>query len=593
MVATSPKLISELIVDFLVEKKITHVFDLTGGMITYLEDAISRKKGIVCVPMHHEQAAGFAAEGYSRKGQNFGVALATSGPGATNLVTAIGSCYFDSVPALFITGQVHTNNIKKHESVRQEGFQETDIVEMVKGITKYAVQVRNPEDVLYELEKAFYYMNSGRKGSVLLDIPINIQRSLCTPKTMRRFIDSKEYTNLCKELYQETEKNFAAKLKKLQELLNNSQAPIILAGNGVRLSGGSDLFMSFLKKTKIPFVTSLMGLDAHPHTSSSFVGYIGTNGNRDANMIFSTADLLIVLGSRLDVRQIGDPSLFNKKTKIVHVDVDVHAIDYMLATELSFVADVKTFLKVANTTLRVSEKKKWKSFITNIQNSFGRKDAAVKDINPNIFITALSSVTPEKATIVVDVGQNQMWTAQSWIVKQSQRLLFSGGMGAMGFSLPAAIGSWFAYPKDELLVISGDGGLQINIQELETVVRNKIPLKLFILNNGSLGMVREFQDLYFNKNYQSSVTGYGFPNFKKLAAAYGLTYYHIKSHKDSKPILSKVFQQKGPVFVEVSVPFSASLSPRVVFGKSLDDQAPYLNEEQKELFLTYQKTLYE
>jgi acetolactate synthase I/II/III large subunit len=230
------KLYSELIVDFLVEKKLRHVFDLTGGMITYLEDAISKKKGIECVPMHHEQAAGFAAEGYSRAGQNFGVAIATSGPGATNLVTAIGSCYFDSIPTLFIVGQVNTDNLKKNNRVRQEGFQETDIVSVVKTLTKYAVLVKDPSLVMYELEKAHYIMSTGRFGSVLVDIPIDIQRTEVDPQNCTHFIGSKEYLKMEKENTRYDASITVSKVKKLETYLRNAKAPLVLVGNGVRLS---------------------------------------------------------------------------------------------------------------------------------------------------------------------------------------------------------------------------------------------------------------------------------------------------------------------------------------------------------------------
>jgi acetolactate synthase-1/2/3 large subunit len=579
--SSNKKLCSELIVDFLAQKKITHVFDLTGGMITYLEDAISKKKGMTCVPMHHEQAAGFAAEGYARKGQNFGVAIATSGPGATNLITAIGSCYFDSIPTMFIIGQVHTENLKKNDQVRQEGFQETDITTVVKTLTKYSVLVKDVRDAIYELEKAYYIMTTGRFGSVLVDIPINLQRTGIEVDTIKHFFGSREHIKMESEVKKtfgkEVPKN---KIKQLEVMLRNAKAPLVIIGNGVRLSRTTKELAQFVTKNNLPVVTSLLGIDSYPF-SKNCVGYIGSNGNRDANIIFANADLIIALGTRLDVRQIGAAKFFNPTAQLVHVDIDKSSIDYSLTSSLSFETDLVHFF---NATKHITTDKKaaWDFFIRKVQEKFPREHAySSKEVDPNTFFHELSVMTPSKATVVADVGQNQMWCAQSWKVKKNQRVLFSGGMGAMGFSLPAAIGAWYADQTSSLIVTCGDGGIQINIQELETVSRNNIPLKLFILNNKSLGMVREFQDLYFNKNYQSTVTGYGHPDFKKIAHAYDFDYVKINSVSKNDSVIEGILQNKKPVLVEVELSMMATLQPKVVYGHALDDQSPYLNEIQK------------
>ncbi len=578
---TNKKLCSELIVDFLSQKKITHVFDLTGGMITYLEDAISKKKGMTCVPMHHEQAAGFAAEGYARKGQNFGVALATSGPGATNLITAIGSCYFDSIPTMFIIGQVHTENLKKNDQVRQEGFQETDITTVVKTLTKYSVLVKDVNAVIYELEKAYYIMTSGRFGSVLIDIPINLQRTEIDEKSVKHFFGSREHvqmeSNVKKTFGKEVQKS---KVTQLEKLLRNAKAPCVIIGNGVRLSSTTKELSEFVTKNNLPVLTSLLGIDSYPF-SKNLVGYIGSNGNRDANIIFANADLIIALGTRLDVRQIGAAKFFNPTAKLVHVDIDKSSINYSLMSALSFETDLVHFFK-ATKHIATKKKEAWSLFIRKVQEKFPRLHSySDKEVDPNTFFHELSALTQAKATIIADVGQNQMWCAQSWKVKKNQRLLFSGGMGAMGFSLPAAIGAWYADQSSSLIVTCGDGGIQINIQELETVSRNKIPLKLFIINNKSLGMVREFQDLYFNKNYQSTVKGYGHPDFKKIAYAYDFEYVKIGSISKSDPVIKEIVQNKKPVLIEVELSITATLQPKVVYGHALDDQSPYLNETQK------------
>lgn len=574
------KLNSEIIVDFLVSKKVTDVFDLSGGMIAYLEDAISKRKNIKCFPMHHEQGAGFAAEGYGRISQNFGVAMATSGPGATNLLTAIGSCYFDSTPTMFIVGQVHTESIKKNDSVRQEGFQETDIVKITTPLTKYAVIVTDPKKVLYELEKTYYIMKSGRSGSVLIDIPINIQRTEVDLNSLPHFIGSREYKKMEKENKLLSKPLNSKKITNLETLLKKAKAPLVIIGNGVRLSETSEELYDFVKRNNTPVVASLMGLDSYPHTEM-FIGYVGSNGNRDANIVFANADLIIALGTRLDVRQTGAPQFFNQSATIVHVDIDKSSINYIIQSHLSFETDLVTFFThTKNST--TPKKLKWFNFISSVQKIFARPLLySPSYVDANTFMHELSLQTPKNTTIVADVGQNQQWCAQSWRVKKEQRVLYSGGMGAMGFALPAAVGAWCASPKSNIVVITGDGGLQINIQELETVSRNKIPLKLFVLNNKSLGMVREFQDLYFNKNYQSTVIGYGCPDLKKLAAAYDFKYEYIKGVSSGDEVIKSVLARNSPVLIEVDIDVTASLSPKIVYGHALDDQAPYLNDEQK------------
>jgi acetolactate synthase-1/2/3 large subunit len=581
------KICAEGVVDFLVDKKITKVFDLSGGMIAFMEDAISRREGIECLPMHHEQAAGFAAEGYARSSQNFGVAMATSGPGATNLITAIGSSYFDSIATMFIVGQVHTENIKKHDYIRQEGFQETDIVKVIAPLTKYAVRVSEPERFLYELEKAHFIMKSGRPGSVLIDIPINFQRTEVDMAGIPRFIGSAEHRRMVQASRSERQKpkggdRIAAKVRKLENLLRTSKAPIVLVGNGVRISNTSDQLASFIKKNNLPVITSLLGIDSYPQ-DELLVGFIGSNGNRDANIAFANADLIIALGTRLDIRQTGDAKFFNKQATVVHVDIDRHSLNYLIKSPLTFEMDLNDFFEETKN-LTTPKKSAWFSFLRDIRKEFGRSlSYGDKDIDPNAFINELSMATSDQAQVLVDVGQNQMWAAQSWGVKKGQRLMFSGGMGAMGFSLPASVGAWCAHPERETIVICGDGGLQINIQELETVSRNRMPLRLFIMNNNSLGMVREFQDLYFSGNHQSTVKGYGCPNLEKLANAYGFEYVRIDAldKERSQQTLKNIMSSKNPVLIEVTININAPLHPKVVYGHALDDQAPYLDDSQK------------
>lgn len=567
---------AKIVADFLAHNGVTHAFDVAGGMIAFIEDAISKTRGIKCSPNHHEQGCGFAAEGFARMGKNFGVALATSGPGATNLITAIGSCFFDSVPVLFITGQVNTNDLKKHKNIRQNGFQETDIVTVVRSLTKYSAMVRNPNNILYELEKAFFLMKHGRPGPVLLDIPIDVQRTPVKPANLKRFFGSTEHKKLSAI---KSKAGVSKKIKQLAELLKKSKAPVILVGGGARISNTTGELRMFAAKNNLPVACSLMGLDSFPAADKNFVGFIGSYGNREANMVLANADLVIALGSRLDLRQTGNPKLFAKNPIIVHVDIDRYSINTGIRSQLSFQTDLKEFFVLAKH-LQTAKKTAWFHFIAEIKNYFSRQLLRNKNVDPNAFLAELSEASGPASTIVSDVGNHQMWLAQSWQTKIGQRILFSGGMGSMGFALPVAIGAYFAEPSRNLIIVCGDGGFQMNIQELETVRRNKIPAKIFLLNNKSLGMVRAFQSVYFKSNYQSTVTGYSNPDFKKIAYAYDLDYIAVE-RGDKKTDFKKILKSKKATLIEVKLSVNTPLEPKVIFGKPLDDQHPFLSGSKK------------
>lgn len=568
---------AKVVANFLKENKISHVFDVAGGMIAYLEDEISKLSGIKCSPNHHEQCCGFAAEGYARMGRNFGVAIATSGPGATNLITAIGSCFFDSVPAMFITGQVNTNDLKKHKNIRQNGFQETDIVSVVKSLTKYAKFVIRSEDVLYELEKAYFIMKDGRPGPVLLDIPIDVQRIEIDVKKLKHFFGSPEHKKM---LLKKRPTNISEKVEKLEIMLKRAKAPVVIVGGGIRTSRTQNELHKFVKSNNLPVVCSLMGLDSFSGVDSNFVGFIGSYGNREANIVLANADLIISLGSRLDLRQTGNPKQFATKAAVVHVDVDPYSINNNVKSRLFFQMDLKDFFHSVKM-LKTSAKLPWVRFIKKVKNNFSKIHLANKKNNPSLFISRLSDYCGKDCNIVSDVGNHQMWVAQSWRVKPGQRLLFSGGMGSMGFALPAAIGAHFADADRTTVVVCGDGGFQMNIQELQTVRRNKIPLKIFLLNNSSLGMVKDFQTFYFNKNYQSTVVGYSNPDFKKIASAYGIDYLAV-NHGLQKIDFKRILSSNKAILVEIKIALHTPLEPKVIFGKPLDDQYPFLDKKMRQ-----------
>lgn len=355
---------SDFIAEFLKSRGIEVVFDFTGGMITNLEDSISRLDGIACLPVRHEQAAGFAAEGYARSGKNFGVAISTSGPGATNMITAIGSCFFDSTSALFIAGQVNTKDLRSSKNIRQNGFQELDIVEMVKGVTKYAKLVLAPDEILYELEKALFLMKTKRPGPVLLDLPFNVQSAEIDPLTLKKFIDSEEHKTMQREQVK-TSSDFS----QLPELLEKSRAPIVLFGNGIKISKTKDQLKDFLNKNNLPSVSSLLGLGELPAEQKNYLGFIGTYGNRHANIALANADLIIALGTRLDLRQTGNPNLFAKQAKIFHVDIDEFSKKSSFNDYIFINAGLDEFFSGVKDVV-VPAKAKWLDFIKSVKADF-------------------------------------------------------------------------------------------------------------------------------------------------------------------------------------------------------------------------------
>jgi acetolactate synthase I/II/III large subunit len=570
--------LSDYVVEFLISNNIGHVFEVCGGAITHLLDSLHDRKDISVVSMHHEQAAGFAAEGYARIGGGMGAAMATSGPGATNLITGIASCFFDSIPCLFITGQVNTYEFKFEKPVRQIGFQETDIVSIVKPIVKEAILVTEPDKIKYYLEKAVYIAKSGRPGPVLIDIPMNIQRAEINPGSLVSF---QENTLECSESLD------GNKIKDIVKLIKNSVRPVVLAGGGIRSAKGSEELLKFVKKTEIPVVVSLMGLDSFPHDNESFTGMIGTYGNRYANLSVANSDLLLILGSRLDTRQTGTlPETFARNAKIVHVDIDPHELNNKIKAHFSVNCDIKKFLSELNNSFDEYDKdriREWKEAVKKYKKKYPAHPACLKEnIEPASFMDKLSDFIPDDAVISVDVGQNQIWSAQFLKINKTQRFITQGGAGAIGSSLSMAIGACFANPGKITVVITGDGGFQLNIQELQTIYHYNLPVKIILLNNNCYGMIRQFQEQYFNSIYQSSVIGYSCPDFQKVVSSYGIPAQKCACIKDVSGELKKLFTGMGPMFLEVVLEADNKVIPKLSVNKPIEDQEPFLSRAELE-----------
>jgi acetolactate synthase I/II/III large subunit len=567
--------LSDFVIRYLVSAKVTHIFEVCGGAVMHMLDSAYGRKDISIVSMHHEQAASFAAEGYARAEGRIGVAMATSGPGATNFITGIGSCFFDSVPSIFITGQVNTYEFKFNKPVRQVGFQETDIVSIVKPVVKGAFLVKDAGKIKHYLDKCVKLALSGRPGPVLLDIPMNIQRAEISPSLLKGL---------------SAEKNPQPGLKRNQlrsiiKLLKSSSRPVILAGGGVRIAKADKGLAKLVKLTGIPVVSTLMGLDAFSHDSASYAGMIGTYGNRYANLTVANSDLVLALGTRFDTRQTGTkPETFARKAKIIHVDIDRNELKHKFKHEVSVHSDIKTFLDGLLGSMDTYNKQDiagWLRKISSYKKRYPSYTAAVKGpVEPNHFMHILSNYLPKDALISVDIGQNQIWAAQSIDIRGSQRLITQGGMGAMGSALSMGIGASFARPGKTVVIITGDGGFQLNIQELETLRHHGLPVKIILLNNHCYGMVRQFQEQYFNSRFQSTVVGYSCPDYQDVVSAYKIPSKSIKDTREISGALKKLFSRKGPGFLEVMIDPGAQITPKLSVDKPVEDQDPPLSRNE-------------
>ena len=563
--------VSEYIAAFLRTQKIDHVFEVAGGMITHILDAVHQLGKTNIISMHHEQAAAFAADAYGRVTGKPGVALATSGPGATNLLTGIASCYFDSSPAIFITGQVNTHEQKGARKIRQLGFQETDIIAMVAPIIKKSFRVETVDQVESMMKAAYECAISDRPGPVLIDLPMNIQREKITVSPLEVIKRKKIASG-----------SLMDQINALSEHIEKAKRPLILLGGGVRCASAEKEFLTFVELTQIPVVTSLLALDVIAFEHPLRVGFIGTYGNRWANLAIGSADLLIVIGSRLDVRQTGaDVEGFAKDKTIFHVDCDEGEINNRVLNCRSIVADAKDFLEQANAQLALHQHPtftEWLNEIHLLKKAWPDIDELTDfpGINPNYFMHVLSKSSKEAIGYVADVGNHQMWAAQSLEIHANQTFMTSGGMGAMGFALPAAIGASLAHGKKPMVVIVGDGAFQMNIQELQTVVRNRIPLKIIVINNNCLGMIRQFQDSYFEGRYQSTYWGYTAPDFAEIAIAYGIPAKTISTPEEIDAGTRWLWENSDePVLLQVMVSPNMNVYPKIAFGRPISEMEPF------------------
>lgn len=560
--------VSDYIVQFLIEKGITDAFGYPGGSVTNLMDSFHKKEELISAHVvYHEQAAAFAACAYAEITGLPGIAYATGGPGATNLITGIGHSYYDSIPVIFFTGNVNTYEAKGNRHLRQRAFQESDIISVVRPLTKFCAYVSKAEDICYYLEKAYSIAMDGRRGPVLLDLPMDVQRAQIDEGLLLGYEDSQNQTYDRKDAFAE----------KLEELLSESKSPCIILGNGVKSAHGIELAGKAIANLKIPYVTSMISFDVladNPY----YYGFLGTYGMREANFVAAKSDLVISLGSRMDIRQVGAiRENFAKDAVIVRVDIDAEELKYKVHDdEYSFCLTAEDALTVMAELKTDQKHSHWLSVCRQIR----EKLIGYDDSLPNEYIRRISNLIPENSVIATDVGQNQVWVSQSFKIKKGQRVLFSGGMGAMGYALPAAIGAYYGSRGEKAICICGDGGLQMNIQELQYLAREKIPVKIIVLNNNALGMIRHFQEMYFDSCYYQTNPSGGFssPDFDGIAKAYGLNHAIISSPEDVEKFRGLILDD-FPALIEIRIFEDTYVLPKLEFGKPNQDQWPQLNRE--------------
>ncbi|WP_156854806.1 biosynthetic-type acetolactate synthase large subunit [Oceanobacillus sp. AG] len=549
---------ADLLIEALVEAKVEKVFGYPGGAVLPIYDAMFRHEfpfeHILC---RHEQGSIHAAEGYARVTGKPGVVVATSGPGATNLITGITDAMMDSLPLVIITGQVAQGVIGT------DAFQEADVLGLTTPITKYNYQIQDAKELPRVINEAFYIATTGRPGPVLIDIPKNISAEL----TVRNESNAIELPG-----YQPNVKPNALQLQKLASLLEKAERPVLLAGAGVLLSDGATYLQEFVEKYELPVVNTLLGLGSFPGEHELFLGMGGMHGTYTANMAIYEADFLINIGARFDDRLTGKVANFAPGAKVAHIDIDPAEIGKIIRTDVPIVGDAKTALQaLLAMDIKKPETTEWVTrLMENKVNYPYWYNRSEKQVSPQWLIEQICEKSKGEAIVATDVGQHQMWAAQFYAFNKPHNWLTSGGLGTMGFGLPAAIGAQLGRPDDLVVAIVGDGGIQMTIQELAVIHERNLPVKVFIVNNEALGMVRQWQEEFHGERYSSSLLTQN-PDFLKIAEGYGIRSVLVDKEKDVPGVLEEVFAHDGPVLVDFRIHWKEKVFPMVAPGKGINE----------------------
>jgi len=556
---------AEIVIRSLHEEKVEFVFGYPGGAVLNIYDAIFQQDGFKHILVRHEQAAVHAADAYARSTGKVGVALVTSGPGATNAITGIATAYMDSIPLVVLSGQVPT------AAIGQDAFQECDMVGITRPCVKHNFLVKDVKDLAATMKKAFYIAASGRPGPVVVDIPKDI-----TAHTARF-----EYPeSVSMRSYNPVLKGHSGQIKKALKLLLEAKRPMIYTGGGVVLGDASELLIKLVKQLGFPMTNTLMGLGGYPATDKQNLGMLGMHGTLEANMAMQECDVLLAVGARFDDRVIGNPEhFFENPRKIIHIDVDPSSISKRVKVDVPIVGDVKSVLADMLELLAESDK----SANTNALKAWWQKIDAWRDrnclnynrdsaiIKPQYVIEKLWEITKGDAYVTSDVGQHQMWAAQYYKFDKPRRWINSGGLGTMGVGLPYAMGVQFAHPEAQVACVTGEGSIQMNIQELSTCKQYHLPIKVILLNNRYLGMVRQWQEFFYENRYSESYMD-SLPDFVKLAEAYGHVGMNIEQSSDVEGALKEAFAMKDRfVFLNFITDQKENVFPMVPAGKGLSE----------------------
>jgi len=551
----------KIFMEVLKEEGVNTIFGYPGGAVIDIYDELARTD-IRHILVRHEQGAVHAADGYARASGKVGVCLVTSGPGATNTVTGIASAYMDSIPLVVFSGQVPT------PLIGNDAFQEVDIVGITRPCTKHNYLVKRVEDLARTVKEAFYIARTGRPGPVLIDLPKDVMKELT------------DYEPLPKVKLRSYKPNYMPnikQLKKITDLIQEAHRPAIFAGGGVVLSGAAEELTTLARRTSTPVTTSLMGLGAFPGTDPLWLGMIGMHGTYRANMSVSNCDLLISIGVRFDDRVTGKTDAFASQAKIVHIDIDPTSIRKNIPVAIPVVGDCKSSLTELNRQLDNSDlsglnskHQEWLSQIEQWKSTKPLSYNQVDKIKPQFVVEKLYELTRGQAIITTEVGQNQMWAAQYYHFDRPNHFITSGGLGCMGFGLPAAVGAQLAQPDKLVVDIAGDGSIQMNIQEMATAVQYCLPVKVVILNNGYLGMVRQWQELFYDKRYACTTMDHA-PDFVKLAEAYGAVGLRATDPEEVIPVLKKGLNTAGTVIMDFVVEKEESVYPMVPAGAPITE----------------------
>ena len=581
--------LSDYVISFLEKKRINNIFLVSGGNVMHLLESIRINKNMKYICTHHEQAAAMAAEGYSKMTNDLGFAMVTSGPGGTNAITGVAGAWMDSNPVLIISGQSYNSQTIGNSGLRQLGVQEINIVDIVRPITKYAVMVKNPNKIKYHLEKAIYLATHGRPGPVWIDIPINIQMAMIEEKDLDSFKISKEEEIKCSDLKE--------KVRETIELIKNSKRPIILLGNGVRLGKSEKEFYELIEKLPFPIVTSRNANDLIWEDNKLYVGRVGSFGQRYANFAIQNSDLLLSLGSRIALAVTGWAYKdFAREAKKIVVDIDPAELKKpIIKPDVPINCDIKKFILELLNQLKESDIpniSEWRERISYWKSKYPLPKDEEKENFVDIysFIDQLSNELNDKDVVITDMGMSFQCTMQKFKLKKGQRLFSSSALASMGFGLPGAIGACVGNNKQRIICIAGDGGLQMNIQELQTVFHNKLPIKIFIINNKGYSSMRETQNAYFSGYIASeSSSGVSMPNFIKIAEAYGLKTKKIENQKNLKEDLKEVLDYNGPIVCDINISDKQQVYPKQgnyvrpdgkPIPRPIEDMSPFMDREE-------------